>query len=154
MSNAVTPSAVVEALVRDAQALARAGEEPLVALRALIDRLSFAALIADDDGAYVLTNAAATRLTGYSTRELSRLWVWDLTSDPNKHHVETLWRAFIQQRGQRGDYTLVTKAGRVVTAEYAARANVLPHLHVSILGSPRRPEGVAPEEVCSGGLVG
>lgn len=133
MATTVTPRTALSSLARRARALADSGEKPLAAIGAVIEAVPLAALVADDDGRYVLANAAAIQLTGYAARALRRLSVWDLTPAPNKHEFEVLWRAFIQQREQRGDYDLITKSGQVVPVEYAARANVLPHLHVSLL---------------------
>jgi PAS domain S-box-containing protein len=133
MPPTVRPRAVLSALARGAQTLAHSNDKPLIALGALIDALPLAALVAEDHGHYVLANVLATRLTGYSTRELRRLSVWDLTPGSAKDDFEVLWRVFIERREQWGDYQLVTKSGRVIVAEYAARANVLPHLHVSVL---------------------
>ena len=127
---------VLDSLAADAQCRVRAGEETLVALRSAVETLPLATLIADDTGQYVLTNASATSLTEYSARELRRLSVWDITANANQAEFELVWRAFLQQQEQRGEYPLVTKSGRVVTTEYAARANVLPHFHVSVLRLP------------------
>jgi len=120
-------------LAADAAEDVSRGGAPLEVLRRLIEALPVAALVADDDGRYVLTNPLASKLTGYSADELRRLSVWDLTPSKNDREAETLWRAFRQQRAQSGDYQLLTKAGRVVTAAYAARAHVLRGLHVSLL---------------------
>jgi PAS domain S-box-containing protein len=109
------------------------GGAPLEVLSRLIEALPVAVLVADDDGRYVLTNPLASKLTGYSADELRRLSVWDLTPSRNDREAETLWRAFRQQRAQSGDYQLLTKAGHIVTASYAARAHVLRGLHVSLL---------------------
>ncbi len=136
MPTATTPRAVLRALEQDAQTRVEAGEKPLVALGDLIDALPLAVLVADDHGRYVLANAHATRLTGYSDRELRRLFVWDLTPGPAKRDFEVLWRVFIQQGEQRGRYTLVTKTGRTITTDYAARSNLLARLHVSVLRFP------------------
>ena len=133
MPTTATPRAVLSGLTRRARGVADAGEKPLDALKSVIDAVPLAVLVADDHGRYVLSNAHAVRLTGYTERALRRLSVWDLTPGPANHDFEVLWRAFIQQREQHGRYELVTKTGRVVAAEYAARANVLPHLHVSVL---------------------
>jgi PAS domain S-box-containing protein len=102
-------------------------------LRRLIDALPVAVLLADDNGRYILTNALASEMTGYSAEELRRLSVWQLTPGTNEHEAETLWRAFRQQRAQSGGYQLLTIEGQVVAAKYAARANVLPGMHVSLL---------------------
>jgi len=133
MPTATTPGAVLRALKRDAKRLVDAGEKPLVALGSLINAVPLAVLVADDHAHYVLANARAARFIGYSDRELRRLSVWDLTPGSAEHDFEVLWRAFIQEGKQRGRYKLVTKTGTIITADYAALANVLPHLHVSVL---------------------
>lgn len=146
MRISASPLAVVRALARDAPARAEAGDKPLAALKTLIDALPLAVFVADDRGHYVLANAAASRMTGFSTRELCRLSVWDLTPGANERDFEVLWRAFLQQKEQRGTYEIVMKPGGVVKAAYAARAHVLPHLHVSVLrfGERRRRKRTAP----------
>jgi PAS domain S-box-containing protein len=102
-------------------------------LRHLIDQLPVAAVVATTDGRYVMANRAASDLTGYSNRELCESSVWDLTPTPMEHSSEILWRAFLQQREQIGDYMLLTKDGRTLRTAYAAVAHVLPGLHVSLL---------------------
>ena len=131
MRAAATPLALLRRLAREASHAET--RDPLAAIRRLIDRLPLAALVADDDGHYVLGNAAGARLTGYSPSELRRRSVWDLTPSANQRDFEVLWRAFIRQKEQRGAYEILTKSGRVRKAEYAARAHVLPHLHVTVL---------------------
>ena len=102
-------------------------------LGGLIEPLPLAALVADNEGHYVVVNRGASELTGYSHRELLRLSAWELTPPSMTHDADTLWRAFLQQREQTGVYTLVKKDGRPVKAAYAARAHVLPGLHLSLL---------------------
>jgi PAS domain S-box-containing protein len=140
-TSAMTLRRLLEGLSAHAQRRVSAGDEPLVALRSAIDLLAVAAMVADDAGQYLLTNAPASSLTEYSARELRRLWVWDITPNSNKPEFELVWRAFLQQREQHGEYPLVTKSGRVVTTDYAARANVLPHFHVSVLRLRSRVSG-------------
>jgi PAS domain S-box-containing protein len=131
MRTTATPLAVVRRLAREVSRSET--REPLTAIRRLIDRLPLAALVADDEGHYVLTNAAGARLTGYSASELRRRSVWDLTPSANQRDFEVLWRAFLRQKEQRGVYEVLTKSGRVRKAAYAARAHLLPHLHVTVL---------------------
>jgi PAS domain S-box-containing protein len=126
-------AALVNRLRTDAKDGVRRGGASLDVLRRLLEALPVAAFVADDDGRYILTNALASELTGYSAEELRRLSVWQLTPGVNEHDAETLWRAFRQQGAQTGDYELLTKNGQVVRAKYAARANVLPRMHVSLL---------------------
>ena len=107
-------------------------------LRESIDAVPLAVLVADDSGSYVMANAAACSLTGYSEAELRKLSVWHLTPDVHEREAETLWRAFRQQREQFGTYRLLLKDGRTTVTSYAARANIAPGLHVSVLGGPLR----------------
>jgi len=129
----ISVTTLLNRLAADAAKDVSRGGAPLEVLNRLIEALPVAALVADDDGRYVLTNPLASKLTGYSADELRRLSVWDITPSRNDREAETLWRAFRQQRAQSGDYQLMTKSGRVVTAAYAARAHVLRGLHVSLL---------------------
>jgi PAS domain S-box-containing protein len=129
----ISVTTLLNRLAADAAKDVSRGGAPLEVLNRLIEALPVAALVADDDGRYVLTNPLASNLTGYSADELRRLSVWDITPSRNDREAETLWRAFRQQRAQSGDYQLMTKSGRVVTAAYAARAHVLRGLHVSLL---------------------
>jgi PAS domain S-box-containing protein len=123
-------------VVEEAQRMARttdatSGEQLLAQL---IERFPFtAALVANTEGRYVAANRAASELTGYGQQELLTLSVWDLTPPAGERDVDVLWRAFLQQREQSGVYTLVTRDGRTVEAPYAARAHVLPGLHLALL---------------------
>src|SRR5689334_16980080 len=110
MRTTATPLAVVRRLARE---VSRAEtRERLAAIRRLIDRLPLAALVADDDGHYVLANAAGLRLTGYLPSEIRRRSVWHLTPSVNQRDVEVLWRAFLRQKEQRGVYEILTRSGR------------------------------------------
>jgi PAS domain S-box-containing protein len=134
----VTASSVrtrLNALIADAKKqFSRAeGRSPEAVLRQLIDACPLAALVADNAGHYVLTNALASKLTGYSATELRKRSVWQLTPHVADHEAEILWRAFLEQRHQTGEYRLLVKGGRIILTMYAAQANVLPGFHVSLL---------------------
>jgi len=131
--SALSVATFLTTLTIEAAQAVREGGAPVDVLRRLIDALPVAALVVDDSGRYILSNALASELTGYSPEELRRLSLWQLTPDVNEHEAETLWRAFRQQRAQSGDYQLLTKGGKVLTVKYAARTNVLPRMHVSLL---------------------
>jgi PAS domain S-box-containing protein len=109
------------------------GRSPESVLRQLIDACPLAALVADNAGHYVLTNTLASKLTGYSPAELRKRSVWQLTPHVADHEAEILWRAFLEQRHQTGEYRLLVKGGRIILTKYAAQANVLPGFHVSLL---------------------
>ena len=106
---------------------------PVQILDRLVEPLDCAALVADNTARFVVTNLEATRLTGYTRRELRRLSMWQITPGPRDHEAETLWRAFLTRGEQTGEYPVCTKDGREVVAAYAAAAHVLPGLHVSLL---------------------
>jgi PAS domain S-box-containing protein len=120
-------------LTAEARSLADGKSNTIALLRALIEPLPFAALVADNEGCYVLANAMAVRLTGYTREELRHLCVRDLSPGVNEHETERLWLIFRERSEQYGDYRLVVKDGRKVTTQYAAQANVLPGLHISLL---------------------
>ena len=108
-------------------------------LQELIDASPLAVLVANDTGSFVMTNHAASELTGYSPSELLKLSVWQLTPDVHEREAETLWRAFRQQAEQSGTYRLLRKDRRTIVASYAAKTNVLRGLHVSVLSEPLEP---------------
>jgi PAS domain S-box-containing protein len=108
------------------------GEKSVVRLLAAIRELDVAAFVADDHGQLIATNAAASRLTGYTERELRRLSVYDITGEGDVETMDVLWKAFVQQRSQRGRYQIRRKSGRLILAEYAA-ARVATGVHLSLL---------------------
>ena len=55
----------------------------LARLRAELDRLSVAALAADNKGRYLAVNGVAAVLTGHTVGELETMSVWDLTPGPD-----------------------------------------------------------------------
>ena len=128
-----------------AKVIAAAGSEPDGAgnaVRDAIARLPVAAFLADDHGKLVAANGAAESLTEYSSAELLRLSVPEITGSADQNTFQPLWRAFIAMGEQRGTYELITKRGRPVTVEYLA-ATIAPGLHLSVmrpftLGSGRR----------------
>ena len=105
----------------------------LETLSRCIRDLPVAALVTDKTGSYVITNAIASRLTGYSADELRSMSVWDVSLPVQEHETDVLWRNFVQAGAQRGTVKLKTKKGAVVPARYVAKSNVLPGLHISLL---------------------
>ena len=118
-------------------------EQPAASPQALLHQLfadsPLAALAADDVGAFVYANKAASVLTGYSITELRRMSVWEITESGQGREAEILWRAFLQRGGQHGNYPVLTRPGQIVVAEYAARAHFLPGVHLSLLRATPRP---------------
>jgi PAS domain S-box-containing protein len=116
--------------------MSRVEEHPPANIGALSRRLrdlSVAALVTNNVGTYVITNAAASRLTGYSGDELCRMSVWDVSPATNDRETDVLWRHFVHAGVQRGIVQLKTKRGLVVRARYVARSHILPGVHISLL---------------------
>ena len=105
----------------------------MVVLRQLLGASTIATLCWHDSGVFAFTNAAASSLTGYSTAELRRLSVWQLTPGAQERETEVLWRAFIERGDQSGEYQVLKKDGRIVNTAYAACINFLPGFHLSLL---------------------
>lgn len=101
-------------------------------LQALFEHALDAILLADDEMHWVEANPAACTLLGYSREELLRLTVLDLTLEQDRDFTQEIWRAFISDGQQKGDYTLLRRDGTTVAVEYRAVANIVPGLHLAI----------------------
>jgi PAS domain S-box-containing protein len=99
----------------------------------VIESVAEAVLVADDAGYYVAANQRAAFLTGYSSDDLLRRSVGDLTVPGESPVSERLWDSFLRTETQRGRYDLRRQDGSVVQVEYRAYANVIPGMHVSFL---------------------
>ena len=122
----------LDELTRSAQA-ASPELGTLDVLRALVEQCPFGVIVANDAGAFVLTNSNASLLTGYSRDELRSLSVLHVPIHLSDEDTEQRWRVFLDRREQCGQYSLLAKDGHVVVTMYAARAHVLPGLHVSVV---------------------
>ena len=107
--------------------------DDLYELRSRVEGLTCAALVVNDRGAYVWANRAACRLTGYSRKQLLSLSVWDVIPPEREHETDVLWRSFLRAKTQSGTIKLKTRDDQQVAADYAARVNVVPGAHVSLL---------------------
>lgn len=102
-------------------------------LDAIFERALDAILIADDQGRYVKVNAAAERLTGYTSEELGQMTVFDITPAPTKEQGLAMWREFIRMGTLSGEYAMAHKDGSTVDVEFQAVASIRPGLHLSIV---------------------
>lgn len=102
-------------------------------LDAIFERALDAILIADDEGRYVKVNPAAERLTGYTSEELGRMTVFDITPAPTKEQGLAMWREFIRRGTLSGEYPMAHKDGSTVEVEFQAVASIKPGLHLSIV---------------------
>src|SRR4051812_18540747 len=82
-------------------------DESWTALQELLDTIPVAALVADDNGRYVAANISAATLTGYGRRVLRGLSVWDLTPKITEDAAKLLWREFLSDQVQQGEYALL-----------------------------------------------
>lgn len=98
-------------------------------------RPDVALIVADDEGHYVAANESAASLTGYDTRELTRLSVWDITPMPEAARAQDLWQRFIRAGNQEGAYVVRRRDGEPIRAQYVAIANIAPGLHLSALSA-------------------
>ncbi len=100
--------------------------------RAVFDHAFDAMVLTDDAGRYVAVNAAAAELFGAGSADdlLGRSIAEFAAGD---FPFEDTWAAFLDTGHQRGEFTLSRPDGRRVVTEFAATANVLPGLHLSII---------------------
>ena len=111
----------------------RGRRRDLRALGTAIDTIQDPVFITDRHGRYVAVNEAACRLTGYTAPELLAKALPDLTGALDAEVADILWRAFLDQGHQTGEYTLACKDGSTVRVRYEAIANIIPGYHASIL---------------------
>jgi PAS domain S-box-containing protein len=107
-----------------------------VVLHRLLDELPFAALVTNDVGVLVFANSAASDLTGYTNADLRGMSFLQLTPGVREREADVLWRAFVDRGEQSGEYEVLASGGRTIATVYAARANFLPGLHLSLLAVP------------------
>ncbi len=100
-------------------------------LRAVFAGALDAIVIADDAGRYLDANDAACALFGLPRDELLGRDVAELAG-PGLD-VDLTWRAFLEAGHLEGAFTVRGPDGQVREVEYAARANILPGRHLSIM---------------------
>jgi PAS domain S-box-containing protein len=90
-------------------------------------------LMADDDARYLDANPAACEFFGLSRAQLCTRRVADFAPPEAKADFDTVWKLFLREGKQRGEYQLQMPDGRLCDIEFSATANVLPGRHLSIL---------------------
>lgn len=108
-----------------------ADEPDLIRVRIAIDSLGTAAVVANEHLRLQAANAAAAALTGYSTAELMRLSIPDITHISDETVIEPLWRAFQATGRQHGTYQVLTSDGTALSVDYAA-LRISPQLFISL----------------------
>jgi two-component system, cell cycle sensor histidine kinase and response regulator CckA len=99
--------------------------------RAVFDNAFEAMTITDDDGRYVDLNPAACELYGRPRAELVGLRPSDVSE--NRADAEAWWRVLLADGSAAGRHDVVRPGGEVRETEFAAKANVLPGRHVTVL---------------------
>jgi PAS domain S-box-containing protein len=100
--------------------------------RSLFDNSLDAILVADDEQNYIDANPAACKLLGYKKNELLKKQIKDIVHLPVELKEE-LWDDFVEKRTQVNLICLKRKDGEILEAEYAAVANFMPGMHMSII---------------------
>jgi|SRR4051812_35916089 len=94
-------------------------------------------LVADDERRYVAANPAACRLLGLSRNEIVGKRIDDFTPPEAQHTLDDMWRDFIVEGTQSGDYELMLPGGDRLTFEYSATARLEPGRHLAIMLTQR-----------------
>lgn len=120
-------------------------------VRAVFEHSRNAMLIADDDRRYRDVNDAGCRLLGAPRAWILSRRVDDFTPPELRSRIEEMWRAFIAEGTQAGEFELVLPDGSRRAIDYSATANITPGMHLSIL-LPLLPGGSSPGQPTVAGL--
>jgi PAS domain S-box-containing protein len=110
---------------------ARALAESEARFRALFEGSLDALVLADDDGRYVDVNSAACELYGLPHAELLGKTAADFAAPG--FDFDAAWDAFLDAGSMRGEFELVRPDGDTRVTDFAARANIRPGEHLSVL---------------------
>ena len=102
-------------------------------LEALFAKSTAAMLLADDERNYVEANQAACEMLGLSRDEILELKVEDLSAPELRDKAPGMFAAFLADGVQAGPFELQSPSGKRVHVSYSATANVVPHVHLSVL---------------------
>jgi len=108
-------------------------QERTLFYEALFNSTSDAILLTDHQGRYVEANPAASRLLGYSRRELLQCSFFDLLEPHSRETAEATWKTFQEEGSQAGHIRLRRRDGQMVTVGYTSVANVKPGVHMTTL---------------------
>jgi len=136
------PEKVLQEVVSELQSLKQSttSSEFRAAVQKTIAQVPACVFIAEPNGQLVAASAVALALVGHTPVTLRQLSVSDLAADVEQPHVDHLWDAFRRTRRQTGDYRLRAADGTAILTQYAAAANVVADLSVSVLVvSPTEP---------------
>ena len=104
-----------------------------VFLREVLNNITEAIVVADDEGRYVDMNPAACMLFGYSETELKNMSVFDVTAGLSFAAFREQWQTFLEYGYGNGEYLIRRKDGTELITEFQAVANFMPGFHLSIM---------------------
>ncbi len=103
-------------------------------LRAIFENTQSAIFLINDSGKLVDANPAAAQLTGYELFEIRKQYVSKYIPAVEQRFFRRGWKKFKQAGHAQGELNLITKTGETRLVEYKAMANIIPGLHLAILG--------------------
>lgn len=115
------------------RALAQSSRGGFIEIQRLIANAPVGVLVTDDRARYVSVNELACKLTGYRESELLKMALPDLIALTEVSVADRLWKAFLEQGRQTGEFAVRRRNGSTLVVSYEAAANVAPGLHVSFL---------------------
>lgn len=99
--------------------------------RAVFEGTVDALCLADDDGIYRDANDAAAELFGLSKEELLGREIGTFAA--SDFDFESAWTTFLDDGEMRGEFELHRPDGEIRIVEFAAKADILPGVHLSAL---------------------
>jgi PAS domain S-box-containing protein len=99
----------------------------------------------DDHRRYCEVNDAACAMLGVVRGELLEKKVDAFAHESERAGINALWHRFMESETLRGEFRFLSVGGEVVITSYAARAHILPGLHLAVLRETRR-IGCRPDE--------
>ncbi len=142
MTGTSTRDQVSEAPAADRRPVARRTGEDLPGrphlLAGAVARASFeqaldAMLLTDDRRRYIDANSAACSLLGLPYEELVARRLDDFAPEEARSSLDAVWRDFLENGYQSGEFELVVADGSRRKVEFRATARVLPGCHLSVL---------------------
>ena len=100
-------------------------------LQTLFETTLDAIVISDSQGHYLDVNPAACELFGVEREQLLGRCILEFI-EPD-FNFQATWQQFQQQERMRGELSLVRADGQIRIVEYVAKANFLPHRHLSVI---------------------
>jgi len=100
-------------------------------LLSLVEDVSEAVLVADDDRRLVAANRAACELLGLSAEALTRMRIDDLVESDGGTSLDAIWARFLETGRGAGTYRMRRGDGTLIQIETKSQAHFIPGRHVS-----------------------